>query len=482
MGASVSATARQEAALLEACADGDIEHVRDMIAGDVDIDCFDDEGSTPLHVAAFCGQTHVVRLILQTSTASLEAIGQLDGTPLHVACSAKRLEVVRLLLAAQACIDASDESGLRPLHRAAQIGDGATTSLLLAGRAATEATTSDGHTPLHVASMRGHLDVVEILLEAKARRDASTTAGETAAALLRRAAKAGNVDDSARVARTLARLEETDASTSAAGSPLPSPPSSPPGASTSGAAFDGVSHLESLTLELLIEVALCAGAPAAPLALGQCSRALRVAMGGDAVWQATFLAVYAPVARYCFGPGEEAEAVTAAEGEGEAGLTRPAAGEGWRRFVLRFGRQWMRLAHARRGLVLTVVHGKVYDVTGFIDEHPGDAELLLAAAGRDASEAFDCTIPRMRTVVRHHGSPQAEWSRVSCGGRRGPLDSRPADARPPGGASPRRVRRKRPRAGPSHAMAAAAAGQWRTRGGGLRRRRRGRIGPGWWVA
>ncbi|RCN26486.1 putative cytochrome b5 [Ancylostoma caninum] len=36
-----------------------------------------------------------------------------------------------------------------------------------------------------------------------------------------------------------------------------------------------------------------------------------------------------------------------------------------------------------------VVGNKVYDVTKFLDEHPGGCEVLLEQAGRDATEAFE---------------------------------------------------------------------------------------------
>ncbi|KAI8437893.1 hypothetical protein MSG28_010575 [Choristoneura fumiferana] len=36
-----------------------------------------------------------------------------------------------------------------------------------------------------------------------------------------------------------------------------------------------------------------------------------------------------------------------------------------------------------------VIHNHVYDVTPFLDEHPGGHEVLLRAAGADASEDFD---------------------------------------------------------------------------------------------
>ncbi|KIJ97860.1 hypothetical protein K443DRAFT_681226 [Laccaria amethystina LaAM-08-1] len=36
-----------------------------------------------------------------------------------------------------------------------------------------------------------------------------------------------------------------------------------------------------------------------------------------------------------------------------------------------------------------LIHGKVYNVTKFMDEHPGGDEVLLAEGGQDATEAFE---------------------------------------------------------------------------------------------
>jgi L-lactate dehydrogenase (cytochrome) len=36
-----------------------------------------------------------------------------------------------------------------------------------------------------------------------------------------------------------------------------------------------------------------------------------------------------------------------------------------------------------------VVRGFVYDVTVFLDEHPGGKEIILEYAGQDATEAFE---------------------------------------------------------------------------------------------
>jgi len=36
-----------------------------------------------------------------------------------------------------------------------------------------------------------------------------------------------------------------------------------------------------------------------------------------------------------------------------------------------------------------VLHGKVYAIAPFLDEHPGGDEVLLGECGRDATEAFE---------------------------------------------------------------------------------------------
>ncbi|KZO98138.1 putative cytochrome b5 [Calocera viscosa TUFC12733] len=45
--------------------------------------------------------------------------------------------------------------------------------------------------------------------------------------------------------------------------------------------------------------------------------------------------------------------------------------------------------HSSKDSLYILIHGKVYDVTKFLDEHPGGDEVILAEKGTDATEAFE---------------------------------------------------------------------------------------------
>ncbi|CAL1270953.1 unnamed protein product [Larinioides sclopetarius] len=45
--------------------------------------------------------------------------------------------------------------------------------------------------------------------------------------------------------------------------------------------------------------------------------------------------------------------------------------------------------HQDKKSVWVLIHGNVYDVTKFLEEHPGGEEVLLDQAGKNATEAFE---------------------------------------------------------------------------------------------
>ncbi|KIP09157.1 hypothetical protein PHLGIDRAFT_86968 [Phlebiopsis gigantea 11061_1 CR5-6] len=46
-------------------------------------------------------------------------------------------------------------------------------------------------------------------------------------------------------------------------------------------------------------------------------------------------------------------------------------------------------AHSTKDNIYLLIHGKVYNVTKFLDEHPGGDEVILAEGAKDATEAFE---------------------------------------------------------------------------------------------
>ncbi|KIV77759.1 hypothetical protein PV11_09540 [Exophiala sideris] len=45
--------------------------------------------------------------------------------------------------------------------------------------------------------------------------------------------------------------------------------------------------------------------------------------------------------------------------------------------------------HSTRGDTYVIIHNRVFDISAFVEEHPGGKEVLLDVAGQDASEAFE---------------------------------------------------------------------------------------------
>ncbi|KAF9031839.1 cytochrome b5 [Hymenopellis radicata] len=46
-------------------------------------------------------------------------------------------------------------------------------------------------------------------------------------------------------------------------------------------------------------------------------------------------------------------------------------------------------SHSTKDDIWLLINGKVYDVTKFLDEHPGGDEVILAEASQDATEGFE---------------------------------------------------------------------------------------------
>ncbi|CZR64683.1 uncharacterized protein PAC_14581 [Phialocephala subalpina] len=160
---------------------------------ELNINARDDDGRTPLLLAAEMGHEAVVRLLLKTGKADIDArdnevqsrpcfvedrvystrsrgfmITTLPGsrTPLLWAAVQGHEDVVELLLN-KANVDARDIDGRTPLSYAAKNGHTAVVQLLL-NNANVDAGDSDGRTPLSLAAAAGHVAAVRLLLNKRA--------------------------------------------------------------------------------------------------------------------------------------------------------------------------------------------------------------------------------------------------------------------------------------------------------------------------
>lgn len=153
---------------------GHADILRLLIAHHVDLETPSD-GHFPIHQAAWRGHEKVVELLLQNG-ADPDPVNDNGVTPLWLAAQEGYDEIVRMILerdSADKKIDIEAESertGRRPLHQAAQNGHLRAARLLLAKGAAYDPVDLDGITPLWLAAGKnGNSDLVRELLEAGAK-------------------------------------------------------------------------------------------------------------------------------------------------------------------------------------------------------------------------------------------------------------------------------------------------------------------------
>ncbi|XP_062581012.1 ankyrin-1-like [Saccostrea cucullata] len=125
----------------------------------------DHMGSTPLHIAAKCGNVEMVEKLLESGASVI--VEDLYGyQPLHVASIHGNVKIVQLLLNKGCNIDKNSAAKLTPLHCASQKGKPDIVSLLLQRGASIDPQNSYGQTPLMLAISEGHEEVVKLLVDA----------------------------------------------------------------------------------------------------------------------------------------------------------------------------------------------------------------------------------------------------------------------------------------------------------------------------
>ncbi|KAK6358787.1 hypothetical protein TWF730_008106 [Orbilia blumenaviensis] len=145
----------------------------------VDLEVKDEEGQTPLLLAAAGNYTTVVEMLLNRG-ADLEVKDRKGQTPLLLAVKLGHTAVVEMLLNRGADPDAKDKWGQTPLLLAVKEGYTAIVEMILNRKVDLEIKDGEGQTPLLLAAAENYTAVVEMLLNKGADFEYKDYLGRTA--------------------------------------------------------------------------------------------------------------------------------------------------------------------------------------------------------------------------------------------------------------------------------------------------------------
>ena len=181
----------------DACAAGDTATMSELLetAADIDLNYPDEDGRTPLLLAALQDRAAAARFLLARG-ADAEAVGRWPGPPdgpLATAAALGHVATMDVLLEGGASANAATgPDGRTPLIAAAEAGSEKAVELLLSVGAAVDSKRADSATAACAAAAGGHGDVLRRLLDAGADvHVADSVSGET---LLHYAARAPTAD------------------------------------------------------------------------------------------------------------------------------------------------------------------------------------------------------------------------------------------------------------------------------------------------
>ena len=173
-----SSAAGNDARLVDAARDRNLDAVMALLEHDADIDARQPDGATALHWAAHWDDLEIAKALVRAG-APVDAVNDYGVTPLALACTNGSNSMIELLLDAGA--DANDRAnGQTVLMLAANTGRVEAVRTLLAHGAEIDATEPEnGQTALMWAVAEGHTDVVKLLIARGANVQARSRSGFT---------------------------------------------------------------------------------------------------------------------------------------------------------------------------------------------------------------------------------------------------------------------------------------------------------------
>jgi len=146
-----------------------------LVLWGADIDARAESGATPLHWAAFSGSNRVAERLIERG-ADVNARDKMGRIPLHYASN---VDVAWSLIKRGADVNARDKDGITPLHLAVREGHEDVVLILLKHGADVNAVTAQKATPLHVAAYYGKAEIAEMLIKHGADVNARSINGHT---------------------------------------------------------------------------------------------------------------------------------------------------------------------------------------------------------------------------------------------------------------------------------------------------------------
>ncbi len=143
-----------------AAINGSLEAVTLLLQKGADITIGDMDNSQPIHCAAVSGNIQIAELLLAKG-ATVNDQDENGATPLVFAAGRRHLDMVRYLIEMGADVNHQTSRGMAPIFFA---GTPEIAAIILDNGAAVNAQANDGITPLHGAVSRGRLELVRFLL------------------------------------------------------------------------------------------------------------------------------------------------------------------------------------------------------------------------------------------------------------------------------------------------------------------------------
>ncbi|XP_043495104.1 transient receptor potential channel pyrexia-like [Polistes fuscatus] len=152
-----------ETCLLVACWVGHFEIVKILLEKNVNISCTDEDGRTPVHLAASAAFVRILEKLLSFGADPCEWDFNKKCTPLHCAAAAGNVACIKSLIKAKADVDAGFP-GKTPLHYAVLNNAVDSAEVLLQAGAHPNNPQVYTETPLHVAASLGSVPCMKLLL------------------------------------------------------------------------------------------------------------------------------------------------------------------------------------------------------------------------------------------------------------------------------------------------------------------------------